>query len=243
MENFSPAELAAIIMAGVSLFLSGIAYWRAGGRADIATLKRELREEIDSFKSRQRAIAEDLRKRINSGYEDTLSRIKRGERRLADLRQEVSASMQEGIDAVSRQLAELKVEAEEGITRLKHDVSIGAQATQEAVGLRIRRLEGRIQILMVRAEMARAQRLADKRSFIDAEKLLEDAVAKVREVKARLSDDFEENPAFSEVITSLQNAIRSVRAEAEDSRHELDRVLSSSESLLSSLASREQRLG
>lgn len=39
-----------------------------------------------------------------------------------------------------------------------------------------------------------------------------------------------------------EEAIHSVRAEAEDTRRELDRVLSSSDSLLSSLAAREQRL-
>jgi chromosome segregation ATPase len=234
-----PIAVLALVIACLSLILAAVAYWRAGGRSDIAILRARLSEEIDQFKSKQRALTEELSLRIRSGYEDSLSRIRRAQAQIVEIRKEVSSSVREGMDVLSRQLAQLKSEADAALEKLKTEVSGTAQATQQALARRVKRLEGRVQIYSARSEMTRAERLAAKREFHRAEELLEDAVAKVRETRNRLSDEFEEDPAFAEVIRALQDAITSVRSEAEDYKRQIEHVLSASDSLISSLASRD----
>lgn len=217
-------SLIALFMASVSVVLSGIAYWRTGGRVDIEALRTA------------------LARRVRGGYEDSLARIKRAEARLAGTHETLSAETRQAVDALRAQLVAARQEAEAGLQGLESDVSMRAQSAQEALRKRVLRMEGRVQLVAARAEIVRAERLAEKQDFQRANDLLEEAVAKVREVKLRLSDAFEEVPAYNEVLQSLQAAIRSVRQEAADHERRIDRVLSASDRLLASLGAREQAI-
>jgi hypothetical protein len=235
-------SIIALCLAGVSLVLSAVAYWRAGGRREVEAVRLELAREAEAVRARQRAMAEELGQRVRTGYEDSLARIKRAEERLAELRDTMAAQTRQAVDALRAQLAEARKQIDAGLQRLKTDASARAAVAEEAVHKRVLRMEGRVQLVVVRAEMVRAERLADKGDFARAQDLLEDAVNKVREVKLRLTDAFEEDPAFRDVLVALQDAIRSVRTEAADHQRRIDRVLAASDALLASLATREQSI-
>jgi chromosome segregation ATPase len=235
-------SIIALCLAAVSIALSAIAYWRAGGRRDVEALRAQLASELEAVHARERAIAEELRRRVRSGYEDSLARIKRAEERLAQVRETVSAETRQAIDALREQFAEARREIETRLAELKAGASSRAEALQETLQRRVLRMEARAQLIMARADMLRAERLAEKRDFARANDLLEEAVAKVRSVRARLSDPFEDDPAFQNVLDALLEAIRSVRAQAADHERQIERVLSASDALLASLASHEESI-
>jgi len=215
-----------------SAVLALVAYWRSGGQAD-----------IDSVRRKNQVVLDELSRRTRRGLEETLARVTRAQQRLAELREEAASSMHEPIDSLARQLSDIKRDAELALAKLKTEVTSGAQAAQEGLAKRVRHIEGSIRILMARAEIRAAERLADAGDFVEAEDLLEDAVAKVREGKMRLADEGGEEPAFEPVIETLHDAIRSVRARAVDHKNQIDNVLSASDYLLASLRSREHALG
>ncbi|HEX3854163.1 MAG TPA: hypothetical protein VHW01_24535 [Polyangiaceae bacterium] len=233
-------SIIALCVAGVSLLFSGVAYWRAGGRGDVEAMRAELARQLQAVRERERAMAEEISGRVRTGYEDSIARIRRAEERLAALREDVSTETREAIDALRAQLGWTRREIETRLTELKSSVSARAESIQEALHRRVLRMEGRALMLTARADMVRAERLAEKRDFAGADDLLEEAVAKVRDVRQRLSDPFEDDPAYQNVIDALLEAIRTVRAQAADHARQIERVLSASDALLASLASREQ---
>jgi chromosome segregation ATPase len=235
-------SIIALCVAGLSLAASAVAYWRAGGRRDVEALRAELARQLETVRAREQALAEELGRRVRSGYEESLARIKRAEERLAELREKMSADTRQAVDALRAQLAEARREIEGALQQLKTGASTRAEALQQALHRRVLRMEGRVLLLMARADIVRAERLAEKRDFIHANDLLEEAVARVRAVRLRLSDPFEDEAAFENALDALHEAIRSVRAEAADHQRQIDRVLTANDALLASLASFEQTL-
>jgi predicted transcriptional regulator len=214
-----------------SCVLALVAYWRSGGRDDLDVVRRK-----------QQLVLDELSRRTRRGLEDSLARVTRAQQRLAELRTEAASNVHESMDGLSRELANIKRDTEVTLVKLKTEVTSGAQAAQESLGKRVRHIEGSIRILMARAEIRAAEELADAGRFVEAEDLLEDAVAKVREGRMRLADEGGEEPAFEPVIETLHEAIRSVRARAEDHKNQIDNVLSASDYLLASLRAREQAI-
>lgn len=239
METIS---IIALCLAVGSLALSAIAYWRSGGRRDVERIRAQLQSELEAARARERALTDELRRRVRTGYEDSLARIKRAEERLAQVRETVSAETRQAIDGLRAQLAEARREIETRLEELKTGVSTRAEALQEGLHRRVVRMEGRAQLMLARADMVRAERLAEKQDFARANDLLEEAVAKVRAVRTRLSDPFEDEPAFQNVLDALLEAIHSVRAQAADHARQIERVLSANDALLASLASHEQNI-
>jgi hypothetical protein len=214
----------ALVFSIASLVLALAAYWRAGGRRDLEVLQ-----------VKQRLMAEDLAKWMRKGFEDSLARIARAQKRLSELSTEASEQIREATRVLELELGEMKKEAELGLFHLKTEVSSGGHAAQEALAKRIRRTEGSIQVLVARSEIAAAEKLAAADEIVQAEDLLEDAVSKVREVRMRLSEEVGDDPAFEHVIETLHEALRSVRARAVDHKRRIDSVLEASDSLLASL--------
>jgi hypothetical protein len=216
----------ALVFSIVSMVLSLAAYWRAGGRRDLEVLQ-----------VKQRLMAEDLAKWMRRGFEDSLARITRAQKRLAEVGRGAAENLRESISLLDIELGEMKKEAELGLFHLKTEVSSGGHAAQEMLAKRVRRAEGSIQVLVARAEIATAEHLADINELAQAEDLLEDAVSKVREVRMSLSEEVGDDPAFEHVIETLQDALRSVRERAVDHKRRIDSVLAASDSLLASLGS------
>ena len=219
----------ALFLSIASMVLAVVAYWRTGGRDDMETLRRK-----------QQLLVEELARRTRRGLEDSLARARRLDQRLEELRAGAAAELRDSIDSLSSELAALKREAEIALERLKVEVTAGAHTSQEILAKRVHHIEGTLRVVAARAEIDAAELLADAARFDDAEDMLEDAVAKVREAQLRLSGEEADEPAFGPVIDALHDALRSVRARADDRKRQLDTVLAASDSLLASLRAHER---
>jgi hypothetical protein len=221
------SELALVTsLIGIAMALA--AYSRAGGKQELLELRQELEREREA-----------LRAHLRAGYEESIARLRRSRQRLEAIRRELSAELRRGLDSFLFQIAELDREAQAGLVRVEKDVSARTQLGLQAFDRRVRRLESRVQLLVARNEIVRAERLAEKGSFDPAENLLEDAVFKVREVRSQLADGVADDPTFADVLSSLTSAIRSVREKGEDHKLQIDHVVAVSGSLLATLEARE----
>jgi hypothetical protein len=218
----------AVFLSVASMLLAAIAYWRSGGR-----------EDLELVRSKQKLVVDELARRVRRGLEESRARAIRSQQRLAELKKEAADNVLVAIDGLTREVAEIKKETEERLQDLKFEVTAGAQAAEEALAKRVRRVEGSVRVLGARAEIRAAEQLADAGGFAEAEDLLEDAVARVREAKMRLADDDGEERSFEPVIEALHEAIHAIRERALDHKRQIDSVLSASDSLLASLRTRE----
>lgn len=218
----------ALVISLISIAMGLAAYSRAGAKQELLELREKLEREMEA-----------LRAHLRFGYEESIARLERSRERLETVRREAAVELRRGLESFLNQIAELEREAQAGLTRVKNDVSARTQLGLEAFDRRVRRLEARVQLLLARNEMVRAERLAERGGFDPAENLLEDAVFKVREVRSRLADGIDDDPMFAEVLSSLTSAIRSVRENAEDHKSQIDHVVEVSGSLLATLEARE----
>ncbi len=197
------------------------------------------KEDLELVRADQKLVVDELARRIRLGLEESRTRAVRAQQRLGALRKEATANVQHTIDELAREALAIKKEAEERLLDLRFEVTATAQAEEEALTKRMRRVEGSIRVLGARAEIRAAEYLADAGEFADAEDLLEDAVAKVREAKLRLADDDGQEGTFEPVIDALHDAIHAIRERALDHKRQIDSVLTASDSLLASLRARE----
>lgn len=230
----------ALVVASLGVALSWVAFWRSGGKWDVDALLHEIGAEADSLLQAHRALANDLAARIRIGYEETLQAMQRADERLDEIRKGASAGLTRLIDSASRRTAELRRQARAGLDRLRKGASLEAQSAQEAVARRARRLEARVQVLFARGEMFRAERLADKGEFDKAASVLDDAVTRVRDARAKTAVGAGQEQAFDDVVSALREAVRQVRVRAEGTRAQIERVMAASESLLGSLEAGDQ---
>ncbi len=217
-------SIVALILSTISLVIASIAYWRSGGSGDIARLRSQLVETAD-----------EMRARLRHGYDESLRRIDRARTLLSEIPPQVAADVRASIETLDKELASVRREVEEELDRLKASVSASSQAARDAVATRVRRLEGRVHLLVARGEMARAETRAERGEFAAAEDLLEDALMKVREVQTRLGPLFDDDPAFAHLLAALRQAIRSVRSRAESRKREIEELIAESDVLLRTL--------
>lgn len=230
----------ALGLAAAGLCVSIVAYWRSGGRWEMRALQYEIRAALEAARQAQRALADELAARIRAGYDDTLERMRRAEARLSELRQGASAELTRTLNAAARRAAELRQQAWDGLDRLRKEATMQAQGAQEVLGHRARRLEARVEVLVARGEIARAERLAEKEDFVSAQSVLEDAAAKVRDARSKVREAGGHEQVFDEAVDSLAEAIMRVRLRAATARQQIERVMTTSDSLLGSLEAREE---
>jgi hypothetical protein len=218
----------ALLVAVSGLVVAALAYVRAGANERLGT-------------PRPRAVAAQLARSLRESLEESLIRVKRAQMRLAEVAERAAPGLQLPIDDLGQQLGVLRTESEQALVRLRDEVSSRALLVQEMLAARIRHLEAIIEILHARTEVASAEDLAARGAHIEAEELLQDAVARVREVKLRLSDVVGDDPAFAPVIETLTEALHAIRVRGRDQKRRLATVLSASDALLVWMKSREPR--
>jgi chromosome segregation ATPase len=223
-------DIVALTLSAISLVIASVAYWRSGGARDIARLRAELTES-----------ANELRARIRTGYEESLARIDRARARLGEIPPHVATSLRASIDTLNQELSRLRQEAQEELERLKTSASSSARAAEQALAMRVRRLEGRVHLFIARAEKVRAEGLAKRGEFASAEDILEEAITRVREAQTELAGMGGEEPSFAHLVGALRQAVRSVRSRAETHKRELEEVIAESDGLLRSLEAEDAR--
>lgn len=178
----------------------------------------------------RKMIADDLVSKIKQDYDTFMSRIARVKINLADTRAGAPEEQRERIDRINQELEEIEREARRDLGRIQEPTE-HTHARHEELLRGIRRLEARAQLVEVKSEIVRAQRLASQSEFVAAEELLETAASRMREIRATLGRG-QQDPAFVEIVTALQDALRAVRNRAENTRRKLQDVLSETDSLL-----------
>ena len=220
----------ALLISALSLALAAAAFLRTGAQ-----------DRLESLRMQQHLVVDQLARSLRERLEDSLVRVKRAQMRLADIAERASEGLHRLIEDLGRQLNQLRRESEEELAQVRTEVSSRALGVQDAISRRLRYVESNIEIIRVRAEIAAADELADRGAYLDAQALLEDGVARTREVKMRLTDIVGDDPAFAPVIDALQEAIHALRVRTADHRRQLEAVLSASDSLLAWLKAREPR--
>lgn len=176
-------------------------------------------------------LADDIAARLQKDYDNFIGRIARAKISLADTRAGASEELRERIDRLGEELEEIEREARRDLARLQQEPTRRARIKHEELLRDMQRLEARVQLLEVKSEIVRAQRLASQSEFVAAEELLEAAASRMRDIRARLGRG-EGDPAFVEIMSALQDALRAVRNRAENTRRKLQDVLSETDSLL-----------
>src|SRR5690606_32801510 len=142
-------------------------------------------------------------------YDSFMGRIARVKISLADTRAGAPEDLRERIDRISEELEEIELEARRDLGRVQEPTE-GTHVRHEELLRSMRRLEARAQLVEVKSEIVRAQRLASQSEFVASEELLETAAARMRDIRATLGRG-ERDPAFVEIVTALHDALRAVR--------------------------------
>lgn len=221
--------LVALVLSLLASVLSGVAFLRVG------SLDTEVRK-------RHRFVTDEIAGRLRRGLEELRGRVVRSKQRLYEPRKDASEQLGDALDGVSRELAAIDDELTRMLRRAETHLSSSAAAVEDGLSRRLCRVEAGIHVLLARAAIRQADRLADNGRFIEAEDLLDDAVAKVREAQARLPDPTAHEQAFARVIEALRKTIRAVRARAHQAKRDIESVLYASDSLLASLSLQEHAI-
>jgi hypothetical protein len=229
------------VLSCVSIILAGIAYWRTGGRQDVMSLRDDVRREIGLVHERQRKLADETARWLRADYEETIARAQRARGRIALARKEAADEVKSRLEALDRRLTELGDEAQAWIARQQQQTDADLHAAQLRIARTERLLEGELQLIVLKSEMRKAERLTADRNFSDAETKLEGAVARVSNVETLIGDDPTDQRALEEVQHRLFAAIRGLRSNAATSREQLQNVVQASDTLLKSLEGRERK--
>jgi hypothetical protein len=234
-------SIVALVVSCVSLLLAGLSYWRTGGERDAKALRDEVRRDIESLHERQRLFAEEAARRLRSEHERLIARAGRARARIKEAREEAKADVATRLDALDRRLAKVGQEAQAGLERMKQEASAELHAEQIRIARAERMLEGELQLLVVKSETRKAESLASRGEFIEAEMRLQSAVARTGQARALIGEDSDDDHALEEVQRALYETIQRLRAKADTYRQEVQHVVQASDALIESLEIRERQ--
>jgi hypothetical protein len=213
---------AAFVISLVSLVLGTTAYWRSGGKQDIQALGRVAR-----------AIA--------ASYDKSRQRLQVARNHLRQLKEEAVEGLEKQVQLAQEQLETLARGLEEGAKSAKDATATAARNVEQAIALRVRRIEARTTLLQAKAKASRAVSSAAKKDFERADQLLADATELLRNARETLGDDHSYDQLLEAMKVALREATTAVRAHAENVRQKIEQVLTDTDRIVSSLESDEDR--
>jgi flagellin-specific chaperone FliS len=226
-----------LVLVALSLVLSAVAYWRSGGARDV----QKLRAEIDALRLKQKELAENITSSLSAAYTRSRERLQAVRENLRRQKAEAVEGMEKQLQLAHDQLEALGHRLEESAGSIKSATFSTAQKIEEAIALRVRRIEARVTLLHAKAKVARAQSAAEKSDFQRADELLADAADLWHSVRETLGDDRTYDPQLDALKRALRDATAAVRARAQDSRSRIDRVLADTDRIVGALESDEAR--
>jgi hypothetical protein len=223
-------ELAALILAVISLALAGIAYWRAGGRRDLETLR-----------AKQKELTDVVLLAIEQAYDESRQTLQQTADSLRLLKQEAIEGLEQQIERATQQLQALERRLEHSLNNARASTLSAAHNAERALRQRVRRIEARGSLLYAKASAVLAQRWAAKGELIRAEQRLDQATALLALARETLRADHAYDEQFETVKRALAEATAAVRAKAQDVRHRIEQVVSETDRLLGALESDETK--
>jgi len=237
----SSMDTLAIIISLVSLAFAVTAYWRAGGKQDIEHARLEIEREIESLRTKQKELVESIAENITATYEASRKRLQHAREVLRQATEEAVEGLEQQIERARAQLEALTQQLEEAARSARDTTITSARDVEQAIAVRVRRVEARMMLLHAKAKTLRAVGAAGVHELPRAEELLEEAAELLRTARATLADDHAYDELFDNVKGALRDATMAVRTRAEDIRRKIEQVLSATDHLVGSLESDEQK--
>lgn len=226
-----------LVLVVLSLLLSAVAYWRSGGAQDV----QKLRGEIDSLRLKQKELTESIADGLAAAYGRSRERLQTARENLRRQKTETVEGMEKQLQLAQDQLESLARRLEEAAGSVKMVAFSTAHRIEEAIALRVRRLEARATLLQAKAKASRAQAAAAKNDFQRADELLADAADLFQSARETLGNDRDYDLQLEAMKQGLRAATTAVRSRAQDTRSRIDRVLADTDQIVSALESDESR--
>src|SRR5216117_3610835 len=113
---------------------------------------------------------------------------------------------QEQLDALAKRL-------EQSVRAAKNVTVFVACSAEEAIALRVRRIEARATLMRAKAKATRAQSAAASKEFERADQLLAEASDLLRDARETLGDDHAYDAKLDAIKSSLREAVNAVRTQ------------------------------
>jgi membrane-associated HD superfamily phosphohydrolase len=223
-------ETVTLIIAVISLALAGVAYWRAGGRRDLAALHTKQKELTDALLF----VIEEL-------YEESRQSLRQTADGFRQLKTEAIEELDQQLDRATHQLQALERRLEEGLKSARDSAMLTAHSIERGLRRRVRRIEARGSLLYAKAAAVLAIRWARKAEFDRAEKRLDEATALLALARETLRADHAYDAQFDIVKRTLAEATTAVREKAQDTRQRIEHVLAETDKLLGALEADETK--
>jgi hypothetical protein len=226
-----------LVLVVLSLVLSVVAYWRSGGAQDV----QKLRGELEALRLNQKELTESIADSLSAAYGRSRERLQAARENLRRQKTETVDGMEKQLQLAQDQLEALGRPVEEAAGSVKTVAFSTAQRIEEAITLRVRRLEARVTLLQAKAKASRAQAAAAKNDFQRADELLIDAADLFQSARKTLGNDHAYDLQLEAMKQGLRAATAAVRARAQDTRSRIDRVLAETDQIVGALESDETR--
>ena len=227
----------ALIISILSLAVAALAYRKAGGQTDT----RGLRLELEALRNWQKEAVARAQQCLSAAYEKSDRRLQSAAVHLRVLKGQAIEGLERQLGVAQEQLDTLARRVEEAARTCREAAVTVAQSLEEAIALRVRRLEARVHLLQAKSKASRAIVEANKKNFPRAEGLLQEATELLADARATLGEDRAYEEQMTAVRLALHLATGAIRAETEDFLQKLQQVVNATDRLVDSLTSDEAR--
>jgi len=231
----------ALIIALISLALASVAYWRSGGKQDVQNLQCSLQRELEALRAKQKELVESASQSLAAAYDRSRQRLAVARENLRQQKEEAVEGLEKQVKLAQSQLEALAKRLEESARAAKDLTVSAAHSAEEAIALRVRRMEARATLMQAKAKATRAQSAAANREFERADQLLAEAADLLRDARETLGDDHAYDAKLEAIKSSLREATNAVHTHAEDIRKRIEQVLADTDRIVSTLESDETK--
>jgi hypothetical protein len=223
----------------ISLGLALVAYWRSGGKQDVQSVQASLQRELDVLRAKQKELVETASQTLAAAYDRSRQRLAIARENLRQQKEEAVAGLEKQVKLAQEQLEDLAKKLEDSARAAKDLTVSAARGAEEAIALRVRRIQVRTTLMQAKAKATHAQSAAANKEFDQADQLLIEATELMRDARQTLGDDHAYDALLDTMRGALRDATTAVRAKAENIRQKLDQVLADTDKLVSQLESDE----
>ena len=232
---------ATLVIALISLGLASVAYWRSGGKQDVGTLQSSLQHEMEVLRAKQKELVDSASQAMTAAYDRSRLRLALARENLRLQKEEAVEGLQKQVNLAQEQLDALAGKLEDTAHAAKDMTVSAARSAEEAIALRVRRIEARATLMLVKAKATRAQSIAADKEFLLADQLLAEATDLLRDARETLGDDHVYDTQLDAIKVSLRKATEAVRTQAEDTRMRIEQVLADTDKIVGTLESDETK--
>lgn len=232
-------EATSIIVSLAALGLSAVAYWRSGGKRDVARFESAVQRELGELKAKQAELLDQAGQSLTVAYDRTRARLRSSRERLARLQDAAVEGMEAQLRHASDRLEALTRRLDHAASSAKSATVAAARSAERGITRSARRLHARIVLLEAKAKARLAQRAAADNDFDRADARLSEAGELVTEARAILEGDDAFDVELVRFRDALREAVQAVRSRAEDARRHIDQVLADADAVVTSIESAE----